>query len=294
MSSSATAVESCSTIDALLAAAGLETHAPALHHANTTLSSLQALLAVNRPHLLEHLRELGVSKLGERQKLANALAKAQREGQLPPPPAVEHLAHFKPPIFVDDESTVTVWLKVATGTSSNQLKMHVDANSLRVEYCGEPTAVRGKLQGTVKAADCGWQLERAPAAEYNPLLCASEQAGAAEDEMVISLQKERPGAWAGLFTDAIARRFQPAPKAPDEKALALRQERQSAIDIRKHEMLYGYPLTPMPPKNPELVALEKREAVERQRRWEKRRAQASQTAATLTARQAPLLVDAAL
>ena len=41
-------------------------------------------------------------------------------------------------------------------TSSNQLKMHVDTHSLRVEYCGEPTAVRGRLCGTVKPID--WEF----------------------------------------------------------------------------------------------------------------------------------------
>ena len=97
-------------------------------HEQTSLPELQALLSSHRPLLLEHLRKLGVEKLGDRQALANALNRAEKAGQLP---AARPIPHLQPPIFDEDDESVTVKLKVPADVQSNQLKVHIDANSLR-------------------------------------------------------------------------------------------------------------------------------------------------------------------
>jgi hypothetical protein len=50
----------------------------------TTLLELSCKLQEGRPATLLHLKELGVDKLGERQKLVNHLSKVERAGQLRP------------------------------------------------------------------------------------------------------------------------------------------------------------------------------------------------------------------
>ena len=56
---------------------------------------------------------------------------------------------------------------------------------------------------------------------------------------------------------------------------ALKAEWQKHVDAKKHAMLYGKDVPRMPPKDPRLKAIEKREEVDRQRRLE-RRAEAAQ------------------
>ena len=69
-------------IKSLLESAGLG-------HLSETLDSISPRdwwhLLDNRPALLERLASVGVAKLGERQKVVNALSKAKREGTLPGP-----------------------------------------------------------------------------------------------------------------------------------------------------------------------------------------------------------------
>ena len=124
----------------------------------TTLSDLQRENATGRPLLLAHLRSLGVEKLGDRQALANAIAKSEKDGQLPPPP--RPIAQLLPPLFDETDDAITIWLKIPPETMANQLKVKSDANSLHVELRGEATACSGKLHDLVKPADTLWEIVR--------------------------------------------------------------------------------------------------------------------------------------
>lgn len=57
------------------------------------------------------------------------------------------------------------------------IKVHLDANSLRVELRGAPTACAGRLFALVKPADCEWELERSKRPEYDPMLDALSRGG---------------------------------------------------------------------------------------------------------------------
>ena len=207
----------------------------------TSVSDLQSRLLANRPLFLDHIRLLGVTKLGERQKLANAIGKYEKSGQLPLP--TRRFPHLEPPIYdEEDGQTMTVRLKVPAGTAPNQLTLNIEFNTMRAEYCGGVTAAHGTLCGSVKPPDCTWQIERAPQPDYDPLVDASEQAELPDDTMVISLQKEEGGSWKSLFTDSVARRYVAPPKPPTERELAQEKrakEIQHEKDLVKRDMLYG-------------------------------------------------------
>ena len=82
----AAAAPTLRTLPALLRAEKLDPDSSSAASAlgNVTLRELMLTLKSGRPALLARLKELGVEKLGERQKVANALAKAERMGQLRP------------------------------------------------------------------------------------------------------------------------------------------------------------------------------------------------------------------
>ena len=221
------------TLAELLEAHGLERLVETLHE-KASLADLQSRLASNRPLMLAHLKAIGVDRLGDRQALANALSKSEKSGQIA---AAVPIAQLRPPIFDEDDDALTVKLKLPPHVSSNQLKMRVDANSLRVELCGEATACCGKLHALVRPSDCTWELERSPRPEYDPLASASDQP-APEDTMVISLRKAEPGRWTTLFADATAKRYvppvvEPPPESEDAKA------RRLALDLKKRDALHG-------------------------------------------------------
>lgn len=67
------------SLEALLVEAGLADPSPL--PASVTLGQLDDLLSQDRPTLLNFLKDSGVGLAG-RQKLANALAKAKREGRV--------------------------------------------------------------------------------------------------------------------------------------------------------------------------------------------------------------------
>ena len=146
------------TLAELLEAHGLERLVETLHE-KASLADLQSRLASNRPLMLAHLKAIGVDRLGDRQALANALSKSEKSGQIA---AAVPIAQLRPPIFDEDDDALTVKLKLPPHVSSNQLKMRVNANSLRVELCGEATACCGKLHALVRPSDCTWELERSP------------------------------------------------------------------------------------------------------------------------------------
>ena len=74
-------VEMVSGIDAFLEQAKLS-HLAAQLGDGRTLRGLAEALEASRPSFLNELKELGVSKLADRQTLCNALGKARREGQI--------------------------------------------------------------------------------------------------------------------------------------------------------------------------------------------------------------------
>lgn len=230
------------TLTSLLEAAGLE-HLHACLVDKTSLDEMQSRLLANRPLFLEFLRGHGVDKLGERQKLANQIGKAEKAGQLPNP--VRRYPHLEPPVFDEEggsKEVMTVRLKVPAGTSPNQLKVAFDFDRLTVKYCGGVTSATGKLSGTVRPTECTWQIERAAQPEYDPMADAAEQPDAPDDTLAVSLQKEESGGWKTLFTDSVARRYVAPPKPKTERELAMEardKEVQKEKDKIKHDILYG-------------------------------------------------------
>jgi len=225
---------------------------------STTLVELQQKAATTRPLLLSYLRELGVQKLGERQSLANAIAKAEKEGRLPPPP--RPIPHLQPPVFDEDDQIVTVRLLVPPATSANQLKLRVDANSLCVELQGMVTACNGKLHDLIKPTEYEWELERTPRPEYDPFADANAQPAAPDDTMVITLQKALPGRWITLFSNAQSKRYiAPAPApAPESDA---QKERKHALSVKKRDAMHGIGFVPRK------LDLEKRQQRQSERAW---------------------------
>ena len=165
---------------ALLAEEELGHYSEALCQA-TTLPDAQSLLAANRVAFLARLKELGVSKVGERQRLANAIGRAQRAGRID---AVAPVPHMSPCTWSQTDEELTLRLRLPAGTASAAVHFDLDVNSLEVRVAGERTSVCGRLAGLVRPADSTWELERAPPA-------------AETDVMLISLAKAKPGAWAG-------------------------------------------------------------------------------------------------
>ena len=183
------------TLEALLEEESLGHYTTTLCQA-TTLADAQSLLTANRVAFLARLKELGVSKVGERQRLANAIGRAQRAGRIE---AVAPVPHMRPCTWSQTEETVTVRLTLAAGTASAQVGFSLDVNSLVVRVGDEHTSASGRLAGLVKPGDSTWELERspAPAAAQRADLMAADLMAA--DVMVISLAKATPGAWARLF-----------------------------------------------------------------------------------------------
>ena len=199
------------TLPMLLKEAGLSHLIDPLLDKGATMVGFQALLSTNRPRFLAHLRELGVERLGDRQAVANALTKAEKDERLQPQHAIPHL---RPCVFEEEDASLTVRLKLASGITSNQLKVKFDVTSVLVELMGERTTLAGKLFAPIKPNDCLWELERAARPEYDPLLSAREQPPPPEDALVMTLVKAMPSKWTTLFVDAMARRFVPPPPPP--------------------------------------------------------------------------------
>ena len=106
----------------------------------------------------------GVARFESRGKRGNAATVRGRGapvrlavGTVSPAP---HRVHIYDRL-AEDDNTLTIRLLVPPETSSNQLKLHVDANSLNVELQGVPTACSGKLHALVKATEVEWELVRA-------------------------------------------------------------------------------------------------------------------------------------
>ena len=168
-----------------------------------SLQEMHGLLMANRPILLERLKEIGIDRLGDRQKLANSLSRASKQGALPPAPPMPHL---EPCTFEETAEQLTVWLSVPAGIKAHQMGVDIDANSVQVHVLGERTALRGRLCGHICPAKCTWELQRSPAVEYDPLLEAAEQPAAAADRVVLTLVKATHERWVKLLSNGVARR----------------------------------------------------------------------------------------
>ena len=172
-----------------------------------SIMEMHGLLEANRPIFLERLKEVGIDKLAERQKLANALSKAKKRGALPPASPMPHLL---PCVFKETADQLTVWLAVEAGIKGHQVGFSADANSVDVKVRGERTALSGLLCGHIKPRECTWELERAPPAEYDPLLTAAEQPPTPFDKVVVQLVKATPERWVTLFKNGVAKRAEEA------------------------------------------------------------------------------------
>ncbi|KAL1519163.1 hypothetical protein AB1Y20_003423 [Prymnesium parvum] len=189
-----------------------------------SIREMQGLLAANRPFFLERLRQAGIEKLIDRQKLANALSRAQKEGSLPPPPAMPHM---NPCYFAETTDQLTVWLSVEAGIKAHQISFSVDANSIQVKVMGEETSLSGRLCGLVKPRECTWEIERTAQPAYDPLLAAADQPPQLPDKVAVCLLKSTPEKWVTLFKDGVAKRV-----AETNPVLEARKRRE---ELRREE-----------------------------------------------------------
>ena len=97
----------------------------ALLFEHTTLVELQSLLSSHRPLLLARLKQLGVVRLGDRQKLANSLARAEKLGRLPPATPV---AHLRPCTYSEHNDVLVVRLGCEHGLRSQHVGFSCDVN----------------------------------------------------------------------------------------------------------------------------------------------------------------------
>lgn len=175
-----------------------------------TLGSLGSMLTANRVLFLGRLKEWGVTKLVERQKLANSLARAVKAGRVGSAPPAPHLA---PCSWTQTDGGLVIKLAVPSGTQSSEVAVVFDVNSLDVTIGGEPSSVCGRLHGIIKVADCFWELERAPPPD--PAMFAEREDQREPDIVEITLAKARIGIdWPGLFAGGVgmsAKREKPPP-----------------------------------------------------------------------------------
>ena len=98
-------------MEAILRDENLEHLLPSL--ARRDVRELQSLLAANRVAFLAELKALGVAKVGERQKLANAFGRAVKAGRLD---AQAPTPHMRPCTWTQTHDGLTVRLRVPSGT----------------------------------------------------------------------------------------------------------------------------------------------------------------------------------
>ena len=176
-------------------------------------SALASLLAANRVAFLSRLKEWGVSSLADRQRLANALARAAREGRVR---TVRPVSYLVPALWSQTDDTISVRMRVPGGTPSHAISFKLDANSLEVSVSGERTVLHGRLAGLVKTADSTWELARAGQDEPAPFESAASRE-LHDDAVVVTLAKSRPVEWRSLFAGgdgASARREKTAEPTP--------------------------------------------------------------------------------
>jgi len=202
-----------------------------------TLSSLAPLLTANRVEFLGWLKDLGVSKLGDRQRLANGLTKAIKEGRVD---VVKPIPHLIPSTWTQNHETLTIKMLVRGGTPTAQIAVRFDVNSLAVTVNNEKTSVIGRLFATIKPIDSTWEMERAPPPELT-LYESEASRELADDTVVIVLVKARPAEWTSLFHagSGISRK-EAAPEPPKPKAKPRPSEPVSSpMEFRPRKLRLG-------------------------------------------------------
>ena len=122
------------------------------------LEIMTSLLGANRPVFLARIKEWGVVKLGDRQKLANELGKLIKEGRAPTSAAAQPIPHLVPCVWTQTNEVVTVRLRVPGGLDSRKISFNLDMNSMEVLVNGEKTSLAGRLIALVKAAESTWEV----------------------------------------------------------------------------------------------------------------------------------------
>ena len=157
------------------------------------MRELQSLLAANRVAFLAELKALGVAKVGERQKLANAFGRAVKAGRLD---AQAPTPHMRPCTWTQTHDGLTVRLRVPGGTLASRLAVRLEPKSVEVRLGDERTAATGRFVALIRPDESTWELERAAPPEPEPYAAAPPPA---DDAVVFTLAKARPGDWPNLF-----------------------------------------------------------------------------------------------
>ena len=126
-------------MEAILRDENLEHLLPSL--ARRDVRELQSLLAANRVAFLAELKALGVAKVGERQKLANAFGRAVKAGRLD---AQAPTPHMRPCMWTQTHDGLTVRLRVPGGTLASRLAVRLEPKSVEVRLGDERTAATGR------------------------------------------------------------------------------------------------------------------------------------------------------
>ena len=93
-------------------------------------------------------------QLGERQKLANALSRAAKDGRIA---RARPKSHLLPCTWSQTDGAVGVTLLLPGGTPSSAVSCAFDVNSVEVLVGGERTSLAGRLAGIIKPLDSTWQ-----------------------------------------------------------------------------------------------------------------------------------------
>ena len=197
-----------------------------------TLEAFEARCKSDRSKFLQHLKDAGIDKLPERQKIANGLARARREGRLPPPalPPPPPQAPLPPPVILQAKAPMVRRrvLCLHGGTSSGDI-MAVQVGGLirglREEYefvFAQGPAWRELDPSSVEAKTLAQFFEGLPVLEWMSLLDRRTNAPI----VVPSLKDESPtGAMSAAerreHREATARRQQEQAVAAGSAALPM-------------------------------------------------------------------------
>jgi len=205
-----------------------------------TLGVLGATLTANRVLFLSRLKEWGVVRLVERQKLANSLSKAVKAGRVGAAPPTPHLA---PCSWTQTDDSLVIKLAVPSGTHSAEIGVAFEVNSLDISVKGEPSSLCGRLHGLVKPADCLWELERAP--NPDPAMFAEREDQRDTDTVLVTLAKAKVGhEWLGLFAGGVgmsAKREKAPPKTAPPKAAPKAASQNPGLGFVQRKLRFDRP-----------------------------------------------------
>jgi len=225
-------------MEAILRDENLEHLLPSL--VRRDVRELQSLLAANRVAFLAELKALGVAKVGERQKLANAFGRAVKAGRLD---AQAPTPHMRPCTWTQTHDGLTVRLRVPGGTLASRLAVRLEPKSVEVRLGDERTAATGRFVALIRPDESTWELERAAPPEPEPYAAAPPPA---DDAVVFTLAKARPGDWPNLFeggegTNAVreAAPAKAAPRALSTPAPPAAPSKALGVAMKPHKLRFG-------------------------------------------------------